>query len=377
MRYTDNDWMDLALELARRGEAQTSPNPMVGAVVVRNGRMLGKGFHTYAGRRHAEILALEAAGPAARGATLYTNLEPCSHTGRTGPCADALIAAGVGRVVAAIEDPNPQVSGRGLRRLRAAGIEVTSRVREPEARRLNEAFARWVRTRRPLVTLKSALTLDGQIALPSASGRAPRRGSVTWVSSEESRQQVQRMRHGADAVMTGIGTVLSDDPRLTDRTGRARRRRLLRVVLDSRLRLPLDSKLARSARGDVLVFTTQPEDSAPARALRRSGVELARVPARGGRTDLEAVIKELGRREIQSVLLEAGGELNAAALEAGIVDKVFWFYAPKISGTDLARVVRNHAGARKTMAVLRSLTLHRFGSDFAAEGYLHDVYRNH
>ncbi len=375
MRHTDEQWMDRALELARQGEAQASPNPMVGVVLVRKGRIVAEGYHTYARRRHAEILALEAAGRAARGAAVYTNLEPCSHTGRTGPCADALIAAGVGRVVAAMRDPNPEVSGRGLGRLRAAGVEVTSGVREDEARRLNEAFARWIRTRRPLVTLKSALTLDGQIVLPGPTGRLARRGSVTWVSSEESREEVQRMRHGADAVMTGIGTVLSDDPRLTDRTTRPRRRRLLRVVLDSRLRLPLDSKLVRSVRSDVLVFTTQPEDSARARALGRSGVEVVRVPTRGSRTDLHAVIQELGRREILSVLLEAGGELNAAALEAGIVDKVFWFYAPKISGTDLGRVVRNPAP--KAITALRSLTLHRFGPDFAAEGYLHDVYRNH
>ena len=369
-RVRDEHWMDRALDLARMGEAQASPNPMVGAVVVKNGRAVGGAFHTYEGLRHAEVLALDAAGPAARGATLYVNLEPCCHTGRTGPCTDAILAAGIRQVVVAAADPNPAVAGRGIKRLRAAGVRVKIGVRQVEARRLNEAFCRWITTGRPLVTLKSALTLDGHVALPHLPGRPQER----WITSVDSRAEVQRMRHRSDAVLTGIGTVLSDDPLLTDRTGHPRGRRLLRVVVDSRLRLPPRSKLVRSRDRNVLVFTTQSPESSHARALRRAGVEVVRVRSRANRPDLGAVIEDLGRREILSVMLEAGPRLNWAALEAGLVDKVFLFYAPKIVGADHLPVARGRPWKRAP--TLRNISLHRFGSDFAVEGYLRDVYRN-
>ncbi len=376
-RRQAEQWMDRALELARRGEGQASPNPMVGAVLVRDARVIGEGFHTFAGLRHAEILALEAAGPAARGASLYVNLEPCCHTGRTGPCTDAILAAGVGRVVVAATDPNPAVAGHGIEKLRAAGVEVEVGVREAEARRLNEAFGCWILTGRPMVTLKSALTLDGQIALPDG----PRRRKQRWITSEASREQVQQMRHAVDAVLTGIGTVLSDDPQLTDRSGRPRRRKLLRVVVDSRLRLPLDSRLAKSADGDVLVFTTESPESRRARALRRAGVEVVRVRGRTRRPDLRAVVEQLGQREILSVLLEAGARLNWAALEAGIVDKMFLFYSPRILGQSRVPVARGPQGkrARALLAApeLGNLTLYRFAPDFAVEGYLRNVHWNH
>jgi diaminohydroxyphosphoribosylaminopyrimidine deaminase/5-amino-6-(5-phosphoribosylamino)uracil reductase len=435
--------MDRALELAARGLALASPNPMVGAVLVRDGRVLGEGFHTYDGVRHAEVIALEATAQpradnvpygvipsearnlslfsaqegeiprpdqvgarndtplsytgtreAARGATLYINLEPCCHTGRTGPCTDALIGAGVARVVAAMPDPNPNVAGRGFQQLRAAGIEVSTGLREAEARRLNEAFARWIVSRKPLVTLKSALTLDGQLVLPGSNRASARGGSRTgvarraasaatendrWISSAASRAEVQRMRHASDALVTGIGTVLADDPLLTDRTGLPRRRKLLRVVLDSRLRLPLRSKLVRSAEGDVLVFTRASENSRRARALRRAGVEVVRLAGRGGLIDLRKVTAELGRREMLSVLLEAGAALNAAALAAGIVDKMRVFIAPKVAGV-ARRVARKGPGASETRVHLRAaqelryVTIEPFGPDFAVEGYLRDVY---
>ncbi len=374
--------MDRALELARQGQALTSPNPMVGAVLVRDGKIVGEGFHTYAGLRHAEIIALEAAGDAARDSTLYLNLEPCCHTGRTGPCTQAIIAAGVRRVVAAMVDPNPAVAGHGLQRLRVAGVEVETGAREPEAQRLNEGFTRWITTRRPLVTLKSALTLDGQIVLPDSPGPRRHPKTVTWITSQESRDAVQRMRYASDALLTGIGTVLADDPRLTDRTGRPRRRRLLRVLMDSRLRLPLKSRLVKEAERDVLVFTRQSPDSPRARALRKASVEVVRLPARGKRMDLVAAMKELGRREILTVLLEAGTRLNGAALEAGIVDKMFLFYAPKIAGREYLRVASapdgksGKRGAAPHFPALQNLALHRFGPDFAVEGYLRDVYRN-
>jgi diaminohydroxyphosphoribosylaminopyrimidine deaminase/5-amino-6-(5-phosphoribosylamino)uracil reductase len=365
-------FMDYALALAARGVALASPNPMVGAALVRDGKIVGEGFHTYDGVRHAEIIALDAAGEAARGATLYINLEPCCHLGRTGPCTNALIGAGVARVVAAMEDPNGAVAGRGFKHLRAAGIEVTSGLRGAVARRLNETFARWIVTQHPLVTLKSALTLDGQLVLPRVKGRARRGLNESWISSAESRAEVQRMRHSSDALLTGIGTILEDDPLLTDRTGLPRRRKLLRVVMDSRLRLPLRSKIVRSAEGDLLVFTRAKKDSPKSRALRRAGVDVMRVTGRGAKPDLRAVIAELGRREILSVMVEAGATLNSAALSAGIVDKMRVFFAPKIAG--FSGVVAGSNGVRAAQE-LENVTMAQFGADFAVEGYLHDVYR--
>lgn len=361
--------MARAVELARRGEALAHPNPKVGAVLARDGHIVGEGFHEYDKRDHSEIVALKQAGAKARGSTLYVTLEPCCHTGRTGPCTKAIIAAGVRRVVAAMKDPNPAVSGRGFAELSRAGIEVTPGVREQEAQRLNEAFAWWMRTGRPLVTLKSALTLDGQIAFRS--------GSPTVISSAASREQVQHLRHAADAVLTGIGTILSDDPRLTDRTGLPRRRRLLRVVLDSSLRVSLKSKLVRTAREDVIVFTLEPTDSTRARALEKAGVEVVRVRATAGRPDLRAVLRELGRRQILSVILEAGAHLNAAALEAGVVDKMILFYAPRIMGTrgvPLARLSQRWFAKGPTLS---NLSCKQFGPDLGVEGYFHDVYGNH
>jgi len=360
--------MARALELARRGTAVASPNPMVGAVIVRAGRVIGEGFHTYEGRKHAEVIALERAGSSARGATMYVNLEPCSHTGRTGPCSRAIIAAGIGRVVAAMRDPNPRIAGGGFRNLRAAGVSVEVGALETEAQALNEPFAKWIRTRTPFVTLKSAMTLDGQIA--GARGRA------TVITSATSREAVQQMRHASDAIVTGIGTVLADDPLLTDRTGLRRRRPLLRVVLDSDLRLPPRSKLVRSARGDVLVLTTSPLHSPRARALARSGIEIVQVPRREKRLDLRAVLAELDRREILSVLLEAGSELNASALAAGIVDKMALFIAPKIFGTNDVPWVRWPRNSRRAMPHLRDIRCRPSAEDIVIEGYFHDVYRN-
>jgi diaminohydroxyphosphoribosylaminopyrimidine deaminase/5-amino-6-(5-phosphoribosylamino)uracil reductase len=386
--------MDRALSLAARGSALASPNPLVGTVLVRDGQIVGEGFHKYDDKRHAEVVALAAAGESARGATAYVSLEPCCTTGRTGPCTQALIAAGVARVVAAMADPNPAVAGRGFQQLRAAGVEVIRGVREAEAQRLNEAFARWIVSRKPFVTLKSAVTLDGQLSLAagqsanSARGKARSAKKDRWISSAKSRAEVQQMRHASDALLTGIGTVLIDDPLLTDRSGLPRRRKLLRVVLDSRLRLPLRSQLVRTAAQDVLVFTRAREDSPRARALRRAGVEVVRLAGRGARLDLQAVIAELGRREILSVLLEAGATLNSAALSAGIVDKLRVFIAPKLAGLQGAALPsrsgspaksgRSRAARETEMNFpreLKNVTMAQFGVDFAIEGYLRDVYR--
>jgi len=372
-RSDGKHWMARALALARRGVALAHPNPMVGAVIVRDGRVIGEGVHAFDSVEHAEAIALKQAGTRARGATLYVNLEPCCHTGRTGPCADAIVGAGIRRVVAAMPDPNPAVAGRGFQKLRRGGVEVVVGEKQEEARRLNEGFAAWMRHGRPFVTLKAALTLDGQIAGRHSNRRI---AGERWVTSEASRAHVQQLRHAADAVLTGINTVLSDDPLLTDRTGRRRRRPLLRVVLDSRLRLPLGSRLVRSAASDVVVFTTASASERRARALRERGVEVVRVRARNSRPDLGAVLRELGRREILNLLVEAGAEVNAAALAGGFVDKAFFFYAPKVLGATVPLVRRGFGSLRAAPALTR-ISVHRFGPDIALEGYFRDVYRNH
>lgn len=345
------------------------PNPMVGAVVVKKGRIVGEGFHEYDKLDHAEIRALAAAGSQARGATMYVSLEPCCNTGRTGPCTDAIIAAGICRVVCAMKDPNPSVAGKGFDRLRKAGIRVDFGAREAEAQRLNEAFACWIRTGRPLVTLKTALTLDGKIAMPIK--------RATWITSDASRKEVQNIRHASDAVMTGIGTVLIDNPRLTDRTGLPRRRRLLRIVVDTHLRTPLKSKLVHSADGDVLIYTLEATSSQKALDLIHAGVEVVRVPPRRGRLDLREVIRDLGSRQVLSVLLEGGSRLNGSALEYRIVDKVVLFYAPQIMGTGGIPMAEIPCRWFPKSPSLRVTALGRHGPDFSMEGYFRDVYRDH
>src|SRR6266446_649578 len=368
--------MQQALALARKGIGLTSPNPRVGCVIVREGQIVGEGFHQYEWREHAEIVALKSAGIKARGATLYVTLEPCNHTGRTGPCTEAIIAAGVQRVVAAMDDPNPVNSGRGFERLRDAGIDVFTGACEEEARRLNEPFACWIRTKKPFVTLKSAMTLDGQLALPRSGKETGKssgeRGDSMWITSEESRAEVHRMRHASDAVLTGIGTILADDPLLTDRSGLPRRRRLLRVVLDSKLRLSPKSRIVKTSDDDLLVFTAVSPKSAKARKLQKAGVEIMRTKTKNGHVDLCAVLAELGRREILSAMLEAGSLLNGAALAADIVHKLVLFYAPKITGDNRVPFAIAPKLAHPPMHDLR---VRQFGPDLAVDAYLHDVYR--
>src|SRR3984893_18682391 len=276
--------MEHALALARKGAGLASPNPMVGCVIVREGQIVGEGFHQYEWRDHAEIVALKSAGEKARGASLYVTLEPCNHTGRTGPCTVAIIPPGVKRVIVARDDPNPANSGRGFERLRAAGIEVFAGVCEEAARRLNEPFACWIRTKKPFVTLKSAMTLDGQVALPG-SGKSSAKTSGkrrSWITSEESRAEVHRMRHASDALLTGVGTILADDPLLTDRSGLPRRRRLLRVILDSKLRMSPRSRIVKTADDDLVVFTNESLRSPKAKSLQKAGVEVVSMKKSAG-----------------------------------------------------------------------------------------------
>ncbi len=380
----DEQHMRRALELARAGVGLVSPNPAVGAVVVdASGREVGAGTHTYEGVKHAEVLALEQAGNASRGGTLYLNLEPCSHQGRTGPCADAVIAAGISRVICSMEDPNPRVAGQGFAKLRAAGITVQVGLFETEAKKLNESFAKYIRRGKPLVTLKSAMTLDGKIADATKPGTEP--GSATpategarsgyhWITGEAARAHVQQLRHQNDAILAGVGTVMADDPLLTDRSGRPRRRKLLRVILDTYLRIPPSSRVVQAAENDVLVLCSTAEEQ-PRLALEAKGIRVRQISSTAdGRPDFAAIIQSLGELEITSLLIEGGALVNGAALASGEVDKVFLYYAPKFFGEGAVPFLAGESLHGRALCVQR-FELHRFGEDFALEGYLRDPYR--
>lgn len=368
----DEVWMERALDLARSSIGLSSPNPAIGCVLVKDGAVVGEGFHVYDDRDHAEIVALKQAGKQARGATAYITLEPCSHHGRTGPCADALIAAGIARVVTAARDPNPQVSGRGLDRLQAAGVSLTIGVKEAAARRINEAFAKFIRTRRPFVTLKAGITLDGRIAPPRTKDHVPS-GSTHWITGDRSREMVQELRHGADAILTGIDTILNDDPLLTDRSGRPRRRPFLRVVLDSNLRISTESQLVRTANQDVLVFHSHISPQR-ARELEERGVRVERLPTEAGtgRVSLTAAMDRLAAMEMIGIMLEGGSQINASALAAKVVDKLFLFYAPVVYGDAAIPMVRSLDASAYFSTRLESYRLHELGEDFAVEGYINN-----
>jgi len=386
---SDEQFVQLALDLARAGIGLASPNPAVGAVVVdASGNEAGAGTHTYDGLRHAEVLALEQAGPRARGATLYLNLEPCSHQGRTGPCADAVIASGIQRVVCSMQDPNPQVAGRGFAKLRAAGIRVDVGMSALEAKKLNEGFAKYIRQHVPFVTLKAAMTLDGKIApppaalqssIPQVSAEVAAGGSTGgWITGEIARRHVHVLRHEHDAIMAGVGTVIADDPLLTDRSGRARRRPLLRVILDSWLRLPDTSRLVKSAGGDVLIFYSEADDKRK-QELERLGLRVEKVTSAqpDGRPDLHEVMRRLAKYDVTSVLIEGGATVNWNALSSGVVDKLFLFYAPKILGEGSVPFVASaEKGHTHISLAPRRIKLHQFGEDFAVEGYLKDPYQD-
>ncbi len=364
-------YLEEALDLAAKGEGQVSPNPLVGAVIERDGQVVGRGFHTWAGVKHAEVLALEEARERARGATLYVSLEPCSHHGRTPPCIDAILAAGIKKVVAPLEDPNPQVAGRGFTRLRDAGVEVELETQGAgRARDQNEAFFHFMRTGRPLVMLKAAVTLDGKIAAPDdgTPGFTP-----GWITSETARAHVQTLRHKSDAILTGIGTVLADDCLLSDRTGEPRSRPLLRIVLDSQLRLPVDSRLVASAKNDVLAVTTSAGSAERRKKLEAAGVRVEVLERRDGRASLQGVIELLARERYLSMMIEAGSKVNWSALESGIADKIFFYYAPKILGGIHSLPVAGGVGMRQRKDALqfRDVRLHSIATDeFAVEAWL-------
>jgi len=351
----DVRFMRMALRLGARGLGRTSPNPPVGAVVVVRGKVVGRGFHRQAGAAHGEAAALRAAGARARGATLYVTLEPCAHHGRTPPCTDAAIAAGVRRVVIGTRDPNPHVPGHGIRRLRAAGITVTSGVLRDECEALIGAFRKHVTTGRPLVTLKLAASLDGRIATMS--------GDARWITGADSRRYVHRLRAEHDAVLVGAETVRRDDPQLTCRIRGGRNP--VRVILDGRLRIPLRARvLTKRAPAATVVFTARPASAAKVRQMRERGIEVVTLEAPTGRIPIGRVMRELGKRNIMSVLIEGGATVAAAALAAGVVDHLLIFYAPKLIGGDGHPLLAGLGVRRMRDAVaLGPLQVKRFARD--------------
>ena len=362
------EYMRLALRLARRGLGRTSPNPMVGAVVTRKGEVVGRGYHLRAGTEHAEIRAIQDAAGRTRGATLYVNLEPCNHHGRTGPCAQAIIDAGIKRVVIGMKDPNPLVNGKGIDALRRHGVEVVTSVLERQCRQLNEAFVCFITRGRPFVTFKAAITLDGHVAA--------RGGDSRWVTGEAARLQGHRLRGVNDAIMVGVGTVLKDDPALTCR-GVPRSRDPVRVVVDSRLRTPPGSRVVQAAAtsaAPTLILTTGRAPGARARALERAGATVIRVdlsnagPAR--RVDPQRLMQVLVARDISSVLLEGGPTLAGSLWDGGLVDRVVAFVAPKLLGDGAALpMLAGGAVPRMAQAVgLSDLKLRRVGEDIMISG---------
>ncbi|CAG7612035.1 Riboflavin biosynthesis protein RibD [Paenibacillus solanacearum] len=358
----DEYYMRLALQLASAAAGQTGINPVVGCVLVKDGRIVGMGAHLKRGEAHAEIHALQMAGREAEGSTAYVTLEPCSHHGRTPPCSDRLIREGVKRIVVAATDPNPLVAGSGLDRLRAHGIEVTSGLLEREANLLNEAFNKFITTRRPFVTVKSASTLDGKIAAKT--------GDSKWITGGASRARVHAMRHRHQAIMVGIGTVLADDPALTTRL-EVPGLNPIRVVVDSTLRLPPSAQLVRDGAAPTVVLTTERAPEARRRELEALGVEVVDCGP-GPVVDLDAALDRLGEREIGSLLVEGGGKLSGALLEQRLADKLVLFYAPRIiGGGALAPGNFDFAGfgAMQDAIRLERFSVEQVGDDVCITGY--------
>jgi diaminohydroxyphosphoribosylaminopyrimidine deaminase/5-amino-6-(5-phosphoribosylamino)uracil reductase len=361
----DQYFMKMALALAEKGRGLTSPNPMVGAVVVQDGRVVGKGWHQRAGEAHAEVNAIDNAGSLSKGATIYVTLEPCNHTGRTPPCTKKIIESGIKRTVFAMKDPNPDVAGGGMDVLQKAGIEVTRGVCEKQAEKLNEVFLKYIRTRQPFVILKIASTLDGRIAT--------RTGDSKWVTGEAARFVVHKIRHETDAIMVGIGTVKADNPSLTARlpgiTGSDPRR----IVLDTRLSISLDARLIKiQSDSDTIVVCGKSAPEGKKHALKGKGVKIIEAGEKDGVIDLAAMMPLLGEMGITSLLIEGGSRVIQSALNARIVDKVLLFYAPKILGGDDGFPICRGPGPDKMNQAfpVRNMVVKRFENDILIEGYL-------
>jgi diaminohydroxyphosphoribosylaminopyrimidine deaminase/5-amino-6-(5-phosphoribosylamino)uracil reductase len=365
-RMNPQDYMTLALELAARGKGFTSPNPMVGAVVVNDGKIVGKGWHEKAGAPHAEVNAIDDAGHKAADATIYVTLEPCNHHGRTPPCTEKILAAGIRHVVMAMTDPNPDVSGGGAKYLIRNGVSVTTGICEDAARRLNEAFIKYITTKRPFVTLKTAATLDGRIAT--------RTGDSKWVTGTAARRYVHELRHANDAIMVGVNTVKADDPSLTTRLEDKSGKDPVRIVLDTRLSIPENSKLLKIPAGaDTFIMTGNSGMSPNRAAIEKAGARVIDAAlGNDGRIDLNALMDQLGKMEITSLLIEGGAQVAASALKANIVDKIAFFYAPKILGGDDGTPMCGGKGPAlmANSIPVKNLRIRRFDDDVMMEGYL-------
>ena len=364
MKSLDKKYMHMALRLAEKARGRTSPNPMVGAVVVKNGYVVGRGYHRKAGEPHAEAIALKKAGPAAKGATLYVTLEPCSHTNkRTPPCTLLVIQSGVKRVVIAMIDPNPHVSGGGISTIRKSGIKLVTGVLEAEARKLNEAFIKHVTTKTPFVTLKIAQTLDGKIATAC--------GESKWITGEEAREAARRLRDINDAILVGINTILKDDPSLTARIPGGRDP--IRVIVDSRLRIPLNAKvLIQKSEAKTMVATLSNVPVSKIKKLQDIGAEVLTTKSVLGRVDLQDLMKKLGKKDIMNVIIEGGAEVNASALKSSIVDKIVMFIAPTImTGKDSLCSIGGISPKKLGHAIkLHSVTSRFVGQDLMIEAYI-------
>lgn len=358
-------YMAMALELAKLGWGRTNPNPLVGAVIIKNDRIIGKGYHRQLGGLHAEIEALNNLTEDPKGSTIYINLEPCSHFGKTPPCADALVKAGVGKVIIGMIDPNPLVSGRGISILQKAGIEVIEGVMGKECQKLNEIFIKYITRKKPFVMIKSAMTLDGKISTNT--------GDSKWISNEESRLFVHSLRDRYSAIMVGINTILQDDPSLTTRLAHKEGKDPIRIVVDSNARIPLNSKVINSSLKAPMILAVANElPREKFRMLKDKNVKVIAAGSKNGKVDLSRLMEELYNMQIDSVLIEGGGTLNYSALEAGIVDKVLMFIAPKIVGGSQAKTAFEGKGVSSIDEAykVRDCEVMKIGNDILVEGYI-------
>lgn len=363
VRGLDEVYMRMALDLARKGKGWTTPNPLVGAVIVKGGRVIGQGYHQKYGQPHAEVNAIASAKEDVTGATLYVTLEPCSHFGKTAPCSDLLIDKNIKRVVVGTLDPNPLVAGKGIERLRSNGIEVVKGVLEEESQKLNEIFIKYIVTKQPFVVMKNAMSLDGKIATVT--------GESQWISGESSRKQVHSLRHELAGIMVGIETIIKDDPQLTSRTLNGRNP--IRIVVDSQLRIPITSKvLTQQDKAKTIVATTRRANKEKLDTLKQMDIEVLVTKEKGGRVDLKELMKLLGAKGIDSILLEGGANLNFSALEEGIVDKIQSYIAPKIIGGKEAKTAVEGAGIQllKNAFQIDRMTPVMVGEDLFVEGYI-------
>lgn len=363
VRVVDEQYMRMALDLAKKGKGWTAPNPLVGAIIVKAGKIIGQGYHEKYGQAHAEVNAIASAEEDVAGATMYVTLEPCSHFGKTPPCSDLLIDKKIKRVVVGALDPNPLVAGKGIERLRANGIEVVTGILEKESQQLNEVFMKYIVTKEPFVVMKNAMSLDGKIATVT--------GESQWISGEPARRQVHVLRHELSGIMVGIETVLKDDPQLTSRMPNSNNP--IRIVVDSQLRIPIASTiLTHQEEAQTIIATTSKADKEKVATLKQMGIEIIVTKEKAGRVNLQELMKTLGARGIDSILLEGGATLNFSALEENIVDKVQTYIAPKIIGGKDAKTAVEGAGilSLKEAFPIHRMTAVMVGEDLFLEGYI-------